>query len=53
MESNVMAGRALFGCFQLLMACAAVLFLVQKKVMHGTSRAADYQAHRRHCTEVT
>ena len=26
MESNVMAGRALFGRFQLLMACAAVLF---------------------------
>ena len=48
MESNVMAGRALFGRFQLpdgLRRCA--IFLVQEKVMHGTSRAADYRAYRR------
>jgi len=48
MESNVMAGRALFGRFQLpdgLRRCA--IFLVQEKVMQGTSRAADYRAYRR------
>ena len=48
MESNVMAGRALFGRFQLpdgLRRCA--IFLVQEKVMHGTSRAADDRAYRR------
>jgi len=48
MESNVMAGRALFGCFQFpdgLRRCA--IFLVQEKVMQGTSRAADYRAYRR------
>ena len=48
MESNVMAGRALFGCLQLpdgQRRCA--IFLVQEKVMQGTSRAADYRAYRR------
>ena len=48
MELNVMAGRALFGRFQLpdgLRRCA--IFLVQEKVMQGTSRAADYRAYRR------
>ena len=48
MESNVMAGRALFGRLQLpdgQRRCA--IFLVQEKVMHGTSRAADYRAYRR------
>ena len=48
MESNVMAGRGLFGCFQLpdgLRRCA--IFLVQEKVMQGTRRAADYRAYRR------
>ena len=48
MESNVMAGRALFGRFQLpdgLRRCA--IFLLQEIVMQGTSRAADYRAYRR------
>jgi len=48
MESNVMAGIALFGRFQLpdgLRRCA--ILLVQEKVMQGTSRAADYRAYRR------
>ena len=48
MESNVMAGRALFGRLQLpdgQRRCA--IFLVQEKVMQGTSRAADYRAYRR------
>ena len=43
-----MAGRALFGRFQLpdgLRRCA--IFLVQEKVMQGTSRAAEYRAYRR------
>ena len=42
MEANVMAGRALFGRFQLPEGprrCA--IFLVQEKVMQGTSRSAD------------
>ena len=42
MESNVMAGRALFGRFQLpdgLRRCAIL--------MQGTSRATDYRAYRR------
>ena len=48
MEANVMAGRALFGRFQLpdgLRRCA--IFLVQEKVMQGTSRSADSRAYRR------
>ena len=48
MESNVMAGRALLGSLQLpdgQRRCA--IFLVQEKVMQGTSRAADYRAFRR------
>jgi len=48
MESNVMAGRALFGCLQLpdgQRRCA--IFLVHEKVMQGASRAADYRAYRR------
>ena len=48
MEANVMAGRALFGRFQLHdgpRRCA--IFLVQEKVMQGTSRSADYRAYRR------
>ena len=43
-----MAGRALFGRLQLpegLRRCA--IFIVQEKVMQGTSRAADYRAYRR------
>ena len=48
MESNVMAGRALFGCLQLPdgQRCCAI-FLVHEKVMQGASRAADYRAYRR------
>ena len=48
MESNVMAGRALFGCLQLpdgQRRCA--IFLVHEKVTQGASRAADYRAYRR------
>ena len=48
MEANVMAGRALFGLFQLPdgpRRCA--IFLVQEKVMQGTSRSADSRAYRR------
>ena len=48
MEANVMAGRALFGRFQLPEGprrCA--IFLVQEKVMQGTSRSADSRAYRR------
>ena len=48
MESNVMAGGALLGSLQLpdgQRRCA--IFLVQEKVMQGTSRAADYRAFRR------
>ena len=48
MESNVMAGRALLGIFQLqsgLRRCA--VFIVQEKVMQGTSKAAAYRAYRR------
>ena len=48
MEANVMAGRALFGRFQLPdgpRRCA--IFLVQEKVMQGTSRSADSRAYRR------
>ena len=47
-EANVMAGRALFGRFQLPEGprrCA--IFLVQEKVMQGTSRSADSRAYRR------
>ena len=43
-----MAGRALLGSLQLpdgQRRCAS--FLVQEKVMQGTSRAADYRAFRR------
>ena len=43
-----MAGRALFSRLQLPdghRRCA--IFVVQEKVMHGTSRAADYRAYRR------
>ena len=43
-----MAGRALFGRFQLPdgpRRCA--IFLVQEKVMQGTSRSADSRAYRR------
>jgi len=48
MEANEMAGRALFGRFQLPEGprrCA--IFLVQEKVMQGTSRSADSRAYRR------
>ena len=48
MESNVMAGRALLGIFQLqsgLRRCA--VFIVQEKVMQGTSKSAAYRAYRR------
>ena len=48
MEANVMAGRALFGRFQLPEGphrCA--IFLVQEKVTQGTSRSADSRAYRR------
>ena len=48
MESNIMAGRTLLGSLQLpdgQRRCA--IFLVQEKVMQGTSRAADYRAFRR------
>ena len=48
MEANVMAGRALLGTLQLpngTRRCA--VFLVQEKVMQGTSRAAAYRAFRR------
>ena len=48
MESNVMAGRALFGCLQLpdgQRRCA--IFLVHEKVAQGSSKAADYRAYRR------
>ena len=48
MEANVMAGRALFGRVQLPEGprrCA--IFLVQEKVMQGTSRSADSCAYRR------
>ena len=48
MEANVMARRALFGRFRLPdgpRRCA--IFLVQEKVMQGTSRSADYRAYRR------
>ena len=48
MEANVMAGRALFGGFQLPDGprCCAI-FLVQEKVMQGTSRSTDFRAYRR------
>ena len=46
MEANVMAGRALFGRLpDGPRRCA--IFLVQEKVMQGTSRSADYRAYRR------
>ena len=48
MESNVMAGRALFGCLQLpdgQRRCA--IFLVQEKVTQGSSKSAECRAHRR------
>ena len=48
MESNVMAGRALFGCLQLpdgQRRCA--IFLVHEKVTQGASKSADYRAYRR------
>ena len=47
MESNVMAGRALFGCLQLpdgQRRCA--IFLVHEKVTQGASKSADYRAYR-------
>ena len=47
MESNVMAGRALFG-LQLpdgQRRCA--IFLVHEKVTQGSSKSADYRAYRR------
>ena len=47
MESNVMQAGHCLGASSYLMACAAVLFPSQEKVMHGTSRAADYRAYRR------
>ena len=43
MESNGMAGRALFGCLQLpdgQRQCA--MFLVHENVMQGASKSADY-----------
>ena len=45
MESNVMAGRALIGRFQLLDGLRRAIFLVQEKVMQGNSRAAEYRAY--------
>ena len=48
MESNVMAGRALFGCLQLpdgQRRCA--IFLVHEKVTQGSSKSAAYRAYRR------
>ena len=48
MESNVMAGRVLFGCLQLpdgQRRCA--IFLVHEKVTQGASKSADYRAYRR------
>ena len=48
MESNVMAGRALFGCLQLpggQRRCA--IFLIHEKVTQGASKSADYRAYRR------
>ena len=48
MEANLMAGRALFGGFQLPdgpRRCA--IFLVEEKVMQGTSRSTDFRAYRR------
>ena len=46
MEANVMAGRALFGRLpDGPRRCA--IFLVQEKVMQGTSRSAEYRAYRR------
>ena len=46
MEANVMAGRALFGRLpDGPRRCA--IFLVQEKVMQGTSRSADSRAYRR------
>ena len=45
MEANVIAGRALLGTLQLpdgTRRCA--VFIVQEKVMQGTSRAAAYRA---------
>ena len=48
MESNVMAGRALFGCLQLpdgQRRCA--IFLVHEKVTQGSSKSAEYRAYRR------
>ena len=48
MESNVMAGRTLFGCLQLpdgQRRCA--IFLVQEKVAQGSSKSAEYRAYRR------
>ena len=44
MESNVMAGRALFGCLQLpdgQRRCA--IFLVHEKVTQGSSKSAEYR----------
>ena len=48
MESNVMAGRALFGCLQLpdgQRRCA--IFLVHEKATQGASKSADHRAYRR------
>ena len=48
MESNVMAGRALFGCLHLpdgQRRCA--IFLVHEKVTQGSSKSAEYRAYRR------
>ena len=48
MESNVMAGRALFGCLRLpdgQRRCA--IFLVHEKVTQGSSKSAEYRAYRR------
>ena len=48
MESNVMAGRALFGCLQMpdgQRRCA--IFLVHEIVTQGSSKSAEYRAYRR------
>ena len=48
MESNVMAGRALFGCLHPpdgQRRCA--IFLVHEKVTQGSSKSAEYRAYRR------
>ena len=47
MEASVMAGRALFGVSSSPMPASQCHFLVQEKVMQGTSRSTDFRAYRR------